>query len=354
LPAFTDALDIASEQHHKIWEAFTLYRLGFTQNRLFYYIDAYHSYEKALDLAESLNIPDVVTQTRIGMGELYINTGNYDQALRSFNQAISIAAKDDESILHAESLTHLAALNLHIGCLDDAREIARKVDEIIPGNTTLSTRIELDLIRAEIYYATGMKENAKILIGRVLDVAEKTGSIQGFIRANIQLAIMDIDTKKFQDALAVMQRIEKKSYRPVDIQVKIEQLIILSRIYLGLNRLQDSLNLLDRAVKSVVTTRIPRYIWAVYYNLGRVLNELQDHQKAKAAYETADTVLRETASSLSEPLRQTFMEQRERQMLYQHYILLLRKLNHKEEAIRVLENVNSPALQRRVGHLFSD
>ncbi len=353
-PVFTEALQIARKLEHKEWEAYTLYRLGYTKNRLFYYIDAFQYYEQSLTLADSLNISNMITQGLIGMGDLYVNTGNYDQALQCYGQAVVNASKDKKSILYAESLTRLAEFKLHVGCLDEAREIAREVDEILPSDVTLSTRIELDLIRAEIYNTRGMKENAKILIERVLSLSESMTSSRGFIRAYILLAAMEVDSEKYSDALAIMKRITVKIPRPADVSVEIEQISLLSKIHLCMNQLQHSLEHAEKAVQIAEKSRIPRYLWQANYDLGRVYNVLQKYQQAKAAYEAADKVLREIGSSLEEPLRRKFIEQRERQMFYQHYILLLRKLNHKEEALRVLENVNSSALQRRVGHLFED
>lgn len=47
-------------------------------------------------------------------------------------------------------------------------------------------------------------------------------------------------------------------------------------------------------------------------------------------------------------MRKVFLEHKDRQQLYQDYILLLIKMGHKEQALRILKRVASDSLNRKL------
>jgi tetratricopeptide (TPR) repeat protein len=351
---FSEALDTAREHQLKEWESYTLARLGITFRRLYRYIDAFNFLDTGLKIAETIQILDLMTLNIIGLGALYEDIGEYGQALKCYTDAIIGSQNLKESTLHAESLTCMAALKLHIGCLDEARQIAKTVHDIIPGDKPSSTRINLDLLRSEIYYSRGMKEKSKTLIEGILSLSDSVSSADGCIRAHIQLAVMEIDRNRFPSAKDIMGSIEKKGIKSCNILTEIDRLIVSGRICIGLGNLDEACSIQEHAVARAESTRIPRYLWSAHYNLARVFDLQQRHQLAKNEYEHAEKVVYHTALTLDPQLRKTFLEHKDREVLYQHYILLLLKLGHKEQAIRILNRLDSPGLNRRLGHFFGE
>lgn len=351
---FSEALETAREHQLKEWESYTLARLGITFRRLYRYIDAFNFLDNGLKIAESIQILDLMTLNIIGLGALYEDIGEYSQALKCYSDAIIGSQNLKESTLHAESLTRMAALKLHIGCLDEARQLAKTVHDIIPIDKPSSTRISLDLLRSEIYYSRGMKEKSKTLIEGLLSLSESVSNADGFIRAKIQLALMEIDRNRFPSAGDIMESIDKKGIRSCSILTEIERLIVSGRISIGLGNLDEACTKQEHAVARAENTRIPRYLWSAHYHLARVFDLQQRHQLAKNEYERAEKIVYQTALTLEPQLRKTFLEHKDREALYQHYILLLLKLGHKEQAIRILNRLDSPGLNRRLGHFFGD
>lgn len=343
-----EALDIARDQKLLEWEAHSLCRLGFVYRQLYRYIEAFHFLDDGLKLSEKLEDRMLVTIFILGLGGLYEDIGEYSQALTCYSDAISGAQTLDNPTFFAETLTRLAALKLHIGCLDEAREIARTANELIPADEPTTTRIELDLLRSEIYYTRGMKEKSTALLEHLLTLSHNHSNRNGFVRAKIQQAIMELDRSRFKQAMEIASALDNSSDVKLPGSTEIEKLMVLGRILRGLQQTEEAYITRENAAAKAEETRIPRYIWAARYNLGRIFDDQQRFQLARNEYERAETMVYRTASTLEPSMRKIFLEHKDRQQLYQDYILLLIKMGHKEQAMRILKRVASDSLNRKL------
>ncbi|MBN1879568.1 tetratricopeptide repeat protein [bacterium] len=351
---FGEALEIARDQNLPEWEADTLYRLGFTYRQIYRHIDAFHFFDDGLKSAEKLKNLMLMTMNILGLGSLYEDVGEYQQALACYSDAVSGAQSLDNPTLFAETLTRLASLRLHIGCLDTAREIARSAHDLIGPDEPSSVRIELDLLRSEIYYTRGMKEKSVALIEHILPISQTLPNRNGYVKAKIQQAIMELDRHRFRSALEIIESLDKYSDIRYHGSTEIEKLLVLGRIFRGLQQADDAYAAREHAVAKAEETRIPKYVWTAHHSLGRIFDDQQRFQLAKNEYERAEDVVYRTAIGLEPTLRKAFLEHRERQQLYQDYILLLMKLGHKEQALRILKRVGSDGLNRKLGGFLEE
>lgn len=351
---FNEALATAQEHNLKEWESYTLARLGITLRQTHRYIDAFKYLDTGLKLAESLGILDLMVLNILGLAALYEDIGEYNQALNCYSDAVLGSQKLKDTVLHAESLTCMATLKHHIGCLDEARQIVKTVQDLLSINHPSLTRINLDLLQCEIYYSRGMKDNISSIIDRVLVLSESLAATDGYIRAKIQLALMQVDKNNFSAAYDIVESINRKNIKTCSIFVEIERLVITGRILVGLGNLDGACMIQEQAVSLAEKTRIPRYLWSTHYNLARVLDLQQRYQPAKDGYERAEKVVYQTALSLDPQMRKIFLSHKDREILYQHYILLLFRLGHKEHAARILARLDSSGLNRRLGHFFEE
>ncbi|HPQ39434.1 MAG TPA: tetratricopeptide repeat protein [bacterium] len=353
LDAYAEALDIAREHHLVEWESDTLYRLGFTYRHMFRQTEAFRFFDSGLKCAENIQNLPLMTLNIFGLGTVYEDIGEYSQALLCYGDAVQGARNLEDTALEADVLTRTSALKLHIGFLDEAREIARSANDLIPEDLPSYVRVEQDLLRADIYYARGMKEKSITLVNKALAMADRMPNRRGLIQARLRQAIMELDRNQCSTALELVQSLERGTELNHNKVTEIERLIVLGRIYPGVHRLDDALKVRETAAIKADETRIPRLIWLTRHQLGRIFNQQQKFQLARNEFERAEQVISRTSMSLEPGARRVFLEHRERLNLYQDYILLLDKMGHKEQAYRIMKRVDSDILNKKLKHLFT-
>ncbi|MBN1296807.1 tetratricopeptide repeat protein [bacterium] len=354
LDAYAEALDIARDHRLIEWESDTLYRLGFTYRHLFRHMESFRFFESGLKCAESIQNLPLMTLNVFGLGSVYEDIGEYSQSLLCYEDALNGAVSLEDAVLQTEIMTRTAALRLHIGFLDEAREISRVADELIPRDTASYVRIELDLLRSDIYYARGMKEKSVVLVKSALNTAEMLPNRRGLIHARLRQAVMEIDQGQFSNAMEIMQSLERSGDSQLNKVTDVERLMVLGRIFMGLEKADDELKVRETAAIKADETRIPRLIWQTRSQLGRVFLNDQKFQLARNEFERADAVVSRTAMSLDPAARRVFIDHRDRHALYGDYILLLLKMGHKEQADRIMKRVDSDILRKKLAHFLHD
>lgn len=354
MEAYGEALDISRDSGLPEWEADTLYRLGFTYRLLYRQTEAFRFFESGLKVSENLRNLPLMTLNVFGLGSVYEDIGEYAQAQLCYEDALQGAENVEDKALTADILTRTAALKLHIGYLDEAREIARVTNELIPPDKPSYVRVEHDLVRADIYYARGMKENSISLVEQALELAQQLPNRRSYIQARMRQAIMEMDRSRFRSAMDLMNSLERGSETTHNDATNIERLLVWGRIHRGMNQDDDAQQVTETATNKAEETRIPRLIWASRHQLGRIFHHQQRFQLARNEFERAETIVNRTAMSLDQATRRIFLEHRERLSLYQDYILLLVKLGHKEQANRILSRVDSEILLKRINHFVNE
>jgi len=352
--AYGEALDIAREHRLAEWESDTLYRLGFTYRHLHRQTEAFRFFESGLKVAEGIRNLPLMTLNVFGMGSVYQDIGEYAQAQLCYDDALQGAQNMEDKSLEADILTRKSGLQLHIGYLDDARETARMANDLISDEKPSYVLVEHGLLKSDIYYARGMKENSISLIRKALDIADKLPNRRGFIQARIRQAGMEMDRNQYRKAMELMQTLDRGNEVSNNDGTNIEKLLMWGKIYRCLEQDEEAQQVTEAATNKAEETRIPRLIWIAHHQLGKIFHHQQKFQLARNEFDRAEKVINRTALSLDQSSRKTFLEQRERLALYQDYILLLKKLGHKEQAIRILNRVNSDILFKRIRHFFSE
>jgi len=351
---FGEALEIAREHRLAEHEADILYRLGHTYRHLFQYTESSQFFDAGLRTAEAIQNLYLMTLNILGLGSLYEDIGEYKQALNCYDDALSGSQRLEDPTLQVETLTRIAALKLHIGCIDESRELAGVAHGLIPDDLHSKIRFDLDLLRSEIYYSRGMKEKSVVLINGILKSASHPSNGNGHVRAKIQQAIMELDRNRVRKALEIMSSPEVSADSLCPPSTEIEKMIIMGRIYRGMQMNEEALAVRENAVVKAEETRIPRLIWTTHHQLGRIFDDQQRYQLARNEYERAESLVYRTVMGLDQNLRKVFLDHRDRQALYQDYILVLFKLGHKEQALRILHRVASDNLTRKLKHLLND
>jgi len=352
--SYGEALDIARDHKLGEWESDTLYRLGYTYRHLYRQLEAFRFFESGLKIAESLKNLPLITLNIFGLGNVYEDIGEYMQALACYDNAQQGAENLQNKSLQADILTRTSSLKLHIGYLDEAREIARTANDLIPEDEPNYVRVELDLLKSDIYYSRGMKENSISLVDNALQMAAKLPNKRGYVQAKIRQVIMEIDRNRFKTASDIIQSLDNSEQSTNNNMTEIERLIVLCRIFWGKEQEEKALQVAEIATIKADETRIPKLIWQTRYQLGRIFEKQQKFQIARNEYERAEKTVNRIAMTLDPPVRKTFLAHKERQTFYQDYILLLDKLGHKEQAQRILNRVDSDVLNKKIKHFINN
>ncbi|MBN1551773.1 tetratricopeptide repeat protein [bacterium] len=353
LEAYNNALETARHHLNKTWEALTLYRLGETYEAGHKFLEAFRFYEEGLKIADALHFLEVMTRCTFGLGKCYEMLGEYTQSQLCYEDSSEGAKNLNDSDIETLIWVARAFLNIHLGYLDQAREMSKKAQDISQnGSISITVNIELALLRAKIYAIQGMWEK----VFRLLDEAEKNAEKlpNGYYLSKVMLrkAEFEISCGHYENALALIFQMNGKYSEGKSTLIDFESSLSLGHIYRGLKKDDQALAAREAAVLKAQALGSPQFLWISHHSLGRLYHQQQRFDEARDHYQSALKWIDRAASSLNPEERPIFLHNKERLQVYQDFVILQLTTGHKEIAARTLKRLNSETLYRKVQHFF--
>ena len=352
LEAYNSALEITREFNIGNWEALSLYRIGLSYLSSHQYRDAFRFFEDGLRVAEEERSLEVMTRCTFGMGTCYEMLGEYAQAVPCYQDSYGGAKTLEDPELESLICIAHAKLNIHLGFLDESRDITRTAKEAAERKSSQTVDTELHLLRARIYAIQGLWEKAF----KMLEIAEENAMSlpngQYLAQVLLQRANFDIECGHYENARTVIDQMNRKYPDGKSPLIDLETTLALGFIYRGLKKQEQTLEVRESAVLKAQFLACPRYLWRSHHSLGRFYHQLQRFEQARDQYETALKWIDRAANSLDPAIRSIFLHQKERLQVFQDYVILLLTTGHKEIAARTLKRLNSETLNRKVQHFF--
>jgi len=353
LESFGNALEIAKTDRLKEWEALSLYRLGLSYQSLQQYENAFNFFEDGARIAEKIKNLEILTYCTLGLGISYEFLGDYKQAIPCYEDALIGAESLKDKNLEAIVLIATARMNIHLGILEKARELSRKVEEELGQGLSSLVDLQLKTLKADVYALQGMWEKAFVLIESAAELASDMPNGKYLADVLIKKANYELESSRYKNALEVIHERAAKYKEGDSHQVDLETFIVLGKIYRGLNRDDKALEAREAAIRRAELLCIPRFLWLTHHNLGRFHQYQNRFDLARESYQTALKWIDHSAKSLEPSLRKIFLEHRERIQVYQDFIMLQISTGHIEIAERTLNRLNSDILNRKLRRFFN-
>ncbi len=352
--AYNEALGIARKQRKPDWEALSLFRLGISALNLNHHRKAFDYFQEGLAIADALQNLELIIECTYGLGQCYESLGDYQQAILCYEDACTGARNLDDRNLECLIKIASANLHIHIGYFDQAREMATKIEGILPETPSRRLQIETALLRARIYTMYRMEEKAN----KQLEIAENTAKElpDGFQYARVLLlkSELKLQNKKHESAMGILFQINGKYQEGRSLLIDYQITLMRGLCYRGKSQESQALKARRSAVNKAQILGIPRYLWKAHHSLGRFYHHQHRFAQARDQYHIALKWIEQTAGNLDNHMRRVFLHNKERDEIYQDYVILLISSGHKEKAARILERHGSKSLIQKVEHFFKN
>jgi CHAT domain-containing protein len=274
-----DNLKMGTARHYQILSAIN--------SSLGKYEDAIRCQEKALLDAGKFRILGQIIWANIGMGDIYRDLGDINNAERYYNLARQI--KDTASV---KTGSLQASLDLRSG------DIARAGEYYLLEGSQTGTAIS-SLRLSEMLIRKGNPDSALMLLVQAERMFRVSGNMQG--TANVQLLKGEVMVGKGENARAI--------------------------------------KLLDSAR---MATDFPETVWQAWYHLGRMYENLSQDEKALESYRNSIAVIEKIRGDLTiDEFRSIYLDNK--RQVYDRLINLLLKSDQPVEAFRVSEQARARA-----------
>ncbi|MBN1354712.1 tetratricopeptide repeat protein [bacterium] len=350
LEIFNNAMELARTEKNGNWEALSLYRLGLVYHALNQYREAFRFYEEGLKISEKHHFLEMMTRCTCGLGQCYDILGEYSQAIPCYEDAIRGAQNLRDADLEMSIKISQAQMNIHLGLLDQGREIANQTADMLTESMTIQT--QLALLRAKIYMIYNMRGKAVDLLDTAEKIAEKLPNGYYLCMVWFRKIDLEIESGQYGNALSILQRIQSRYPEGRSLMIDLKSALLLGQIHRGMNQDELALKARESAILKAQCLSSPRYLWRSHHSLGRYCHHQRRFESARDHYSTALKWIDRAASNLDPSLRSVFLHQKDRLQVYQDFIILQISTGHKEAAARILKRLNSDVLNRKIAHLF--
>lgn len=220
-----------------------------------------------------------------GLGQLYMDAGNKDSALRRFLDAQLFFESNNDTLNTAFSYRNIGNTLKQMEMLDDAikyYKLALSLQKSLKN--IVETAVELNNI-AMIYknYQPDSSRNYFILSMKMLD---ETGSIENQLMVRFNYANLLKSTKKYSEALEIYSDVYDKCLEANILRGQIISLNMMAKTYSIMNRNEEAsvyfskaINLANENKLSEDLKRLYNEAFSFYLEIGDVKNAKENFQK---------------------------------------------------------------------------
>ncbi|MBD3286740.1 tetratricopeptide repeat protein [candidate division WOR-3 bacterium] len=236
--------------------------------------------ERAYELCKEVGNPSGASQSLATLSSINLHLGRFSEALEHANQALEIARQVGDSWGEAEAKGKYAEVSLILARYEEALENLAFADELLSSPEMLLMAVEPIRLRAMIYNKLGRFKKAQEESSRCLDLARRGGDPDQIFLAKVtrlevligsgdvetavvelielQEMVAELEHVKFQIAARliaarinlanrtypvaaeVLSGLEKEYSAQMDVESRLNALLLLARSYLGDGRLKEA------------------------------------------------------------------------------------------------------------------
>lgn len=326
---YNEAYKVALATNNKMNQSDCLYGIGYTHQRRNNHQEALGFFQQSIELSEKFpkdvdlrNIARVYTQ----ISSIYQVLGDYNKAFENQMQSLLICEKSNDLSGIANAQYNLGTIFFYQDRFKRSREHYEKAkvicDSLKKERLIYSCLAALGSVNEKI----GESEKSLDYNNKSLELAIKLNYKTGIAYAKGNIASNYLSVNDFAKA-------EKYCKESISIKLELEDTygaigsqIDLSKVYLGWNKLEDAVIVLDQALELAIMVESKSRQLDIYKTLSAVYEDLNDSSKAldftKKYVALKDTLLNEkTLEEMGTSQRRYEIEKKE------HDIAMLKKEN---------------------------
>ncbi len=269
---------------------YQLLEQGFEQLETGQFQQALATYQRALKLLESLNDSPGIAEALMRIGEVYTNLGDYPQALDNLQAALKIHQDLSNWLGVGETFNHLGYVYRLWGDYDQALELHQQALTI--GQNQRSVAIQGESLHqiAAVRAARGEYQYALALYQQALGFRQEVSRIRDEGRTLNNLAGVYYSLGNYEQAIEVYQQ-ALRLRQTIKDQAGINRILSnLGLAYDQLGRYQQALEVYQQAIAGLEQIGDRTNISYTLNNLGTVYEKLGQDQDALMVYQQALTL----------------------------------------------------------------
>ncbi|MFH1428526.1 MAG: tetratricopeptide repeat protein, partial [Candidatus Margulisiibacteriota bacterium] len=336
---FTQALTIFQD----IWAKAEVENLDINASVLCFLAKIYHKFgdfqkgkefgKLALNNARKSGKPDLIVQCQIILGHVYVHLSNYDKAKMLFKNSLQIMQE-----FKIKKLMPLA-----VDCLQELGNIyqlGNRLDKAIKCYEQALNIAKNEKNNEKINYLLQKVALCQINLGRTEEAVKTTTSITDKGKALDVIGTLYYVSGNYEAAGSCMEEaLATVSHQKDNLKI-VQILNSLGSIRKQMGEYEKALHYFTKAAKILTDYYLPDEAYRIYYNLGRLYEQLKDTNKAIECYEQSVNYIEELRSEISvEDYQLGFMVDKER--VYEALIGLYVKTGKEMEAWHYLERAKS-------------
>lgn len=207
LSYYQEAINIYQKTGNSLRLSYLFANKGNLQNAMGNYAGALVSYREGVK--SSGDAPRPLIQNLTGLADVYVNAGNYSQALKHYHEARQLARKINDKELLSSIEIGSGSFKLNLGAFDSAEKHFRRALDLtdIKGNPLQAADIydKLALVKS----GQGKTDSAKILLNLAIIIAKKYQDVLLHANAVMHLATVYKEEGDFLPALNLLTAMKK-------------------------------------------------------------------------------------------------------------------------------------------------
>ncbi|HNT78623.1 MAG TPA: tetratricopeptide repeat protein [Anaerolineae bacterium] len=307
---YSDLLTIRERFEDRGGQAEALYQMGVIAYEIGDYPQAKPWLVRAVELYQEMGDRAQMSRGVMYVGMIDLKQANYDQALKQHARALSLAESQKDAFQMGVHLLHAARVLWRMGAYDRATQLFERALKNKRKNKDLVGQGNAYYFLGLLQLEQGNEEQAEEALKNALDLWQQARQEESVsIYAQYGLGRLALQRQQYEQAEAYFQQALSLSQRLALRAEMVEALSYLAQTCLGLGRLDEALDLSNRAITLLGTQKDVEETQRIYLNHYYVLAARDDPDAADFLKQAHDVMMSE-AERLAEPQdRKIFLEQ---------------------------------------------
>lgn len=249
---------------------------------LWYNSENFENAKKEFEIA--VNLDSNMIKAHYGIGNSIFNLGKYEEAIASYNVALRMALKKQDTYFEACALNGLGLSNRNLNRIDDARLFHEKA---LKKFKTLNYKTGVARVINNLGLTSFSKKDTEIAyeyFKLALEMHQREGNRNGEVRALINMGLYFIRKRAFDKALEVYENAAKIAHDNEYFQGEAKAYLNSGAVYYRNKDFKKALEFGEKALKLSEKHDLVVVQARALTNIGLAYQQFNDHDKAIQHY----------------------------------------------------------------------
>lgn len=335
-----DAVDEAQTARNILAEIRGNTALGQVRYRMGRFAAAREAALDAWTLANRYRQHDQSVAARLVLGDIERHSGNFEQALEHFEEALATAEDMGNTLRIREVHNRLGLTALIMRNTNRAWDHFQYLVDEEEARTDPSKMATAYLGLARTYQQFGNRTEAHRMFDAAIPLAQQALDQELLGNIYVSKSLAYVADEEYEEALALLSVLEKQ---PLTAYQRYRLPQIKAEIHLEQGRYQEARDFFEQATQLEALANRPTLQWQVHYGSALAAWGLQDQADAEAQFAEALRLIETIRSNLRTPQNRSYYALNKAQV-YKDYASFLDEQGRHAEALHAIERARSRSL----------